>query len=184
MARFQVIDRWPRASRLAVLFAVGALLGLIYTFGHHWLTYVKIDTLPNGRRVPRAYDFGLMGIVFVIVPVILVVLSLREQRFGRAALEALSLAGGMVLTYAIRLGDDALNFPYAAISAVFAFACIVFRLGTLLAVRTWICRIVLDHGLLCSSCGYNLTGNISGVCPECGIPIVQSGYHPVARHNF
>jgi hypothetical protein len=23
---------------------------------------------------------------------------------------------------------------------------------------------------LCSSCGYNLTGNTSGVCPECGTP--------------
>jgi hypothetical protein len=22
----------------------------------------------------------------------------------------------------------------------------------------------------CSSCGYNLTGNTSGVCPECGVP--------------
>jgi hypothetical protein len=26
------------------------------------------------------------------------------------------------------------------------------------------------HGRLCHSCGYNLTGNISGVCPECGTP--------------
>ncbi len=25
-----------------------------------------------------------------------------------------------------------------------------------------------DH---CTSCGYNLTGNLSGVCPECGTPI-------------
>jgi len=24
---------------------------------------------------------------------------------------------------------------------------------------------------LCHSCGYNLTGNISGVCPECGVVI-------------
>lgn len=22
----------------------------------------------------------------------------------------------------------------------------------------------------CQNCGYNLTGNISGVCPECGMP--------------
>jgi hypothetical protein len=25
----------------------------------------------------------------------------------------------------------------------------------------------------CSACGYNLTGNISGVCPECGTPVSQ-----------
>ncbi len=23
----------------------------------------------------------------------------------------------------------------------------------------------------CSNCGYNLTGNVSGVCPECGAPV-------------
>jgi len=27
---------------------------------------------------------------------------------------------------------------------------------------------------LCSRCGYDLTGNVSGICPECGRPIVQS----------
>ncbi|UCE61528.1 MAG: hypothetical protein JSU63_07215 [Phycisphaerales bacterium] len=27
--------------------------------------------------------------------------------------------------------------------------------------------------MLCSTCGYNLTGNISGVCPECGTEIEQ-----------
>ena len=27
---------------------------------------------------------------------------------------------------------------------------------------------------LCSSCGYNLTGNTSGICPECGTPIDEA----------
>ncbi len=27
----------------------------------------------------------------------------------------------------------------------------------------------------CSSCTYNLTGNLSGICPECGTPIVSAG---------
>ncbi len=26
----------------------------------------------------------------------------------------------------------------------------------------------------CQTCGYNLTGNVSGVCPECGTPTTQS----------
>jgi hypothetical protein len=25
----------------------------------------------------------------------------------------------------------------------------------------------------CTSCGYNLTGNVSGICPECGMQIEQ-----------
>ena len=30
-------------------------------------------------------------------------------------------------------------------------------------------------GERCSSCGYNLTGNVSGVCPECGTPAESIG---------
>jgi predicted RNA-binding Zn-ribbon protein involved in translation (DUF1610 family) len=33
---------------------------------------------------------------------------------------------------------------------------------------------------MCGRCGYNLTGNVSGVCPECGTPISRSGE---ARRN-
>lgn len=31
----------------------------------------------------------------------------------------------------------------------------------------WLKRRMLDTGL-CGSCGYDLTGNVSGTCPECG----------------
>lgn len=31
-------------------------------------------------------------------------------------------------------------------------------------------RRALAHGF-CNSCGYNLTGNLSGICPECGKPV-------------
>ncbi|GMU21388.1 MAG: hypothetical protein AMXMBFR13_14810 [Phycisphaerae bacterium] len=29
------------------------------------------------------------------------------------------------------------------------------------------------NGRGCDTCGYNLTGNVSGVCPECGSPVPQ-----------
>jgi hypothetical protein len=32
-------------------------------------------------------------------------------------------------------------------------------------------RVVLRRNGLCCRCGHNLTGNISGVCPECGTPV-------------
>ena len=35
-----------------------------------------------------------------------------------------------------------------------------------------------DH---CQACGYNLTGNISGVCPECGARIVPGSEGPARR---
>ncbi len=28
----------------------------------------------------------------------------------------------------------------------------------------------------CRKCGYDLTGNVSGVCPECGMPSVTDGH--------
>ena len=31
----------------------------------------------------------------------------------------------------------------------------------------------IEQGL-CLTCGYNLTGNVSGICPECGQPIPQT----------
>jgi len=37
------------------------------------------------------------------------------------------------------------------------------------AVRDWLCmRVRVGQ---CRECNYNLTGNISGICPECGTPI-------------
>ncbi|MBN1512863.1 MAG: hypothetical protein JXB13_12685 [Phycisphaerae bacterium] len=38
------------------------------------------------------------------------------------------------------------------------------------AVRPWPIR----EGF-CLGCGYNLTGNVSGVCPECGLAVVPGG---------
>lgn len=29
----------------------------------------------------------------------------------------------------------------------------------------------LDESIVCGRCGYNLTGNLSGQCPECGTPL-------------
>lgn len=35
---------------------------------------------------------------------------------------------------------------------------------------------VLDP-MLCTTCGYNLTGNVTGLCSECGTPISQNDNH-------
>jgi hypothetical protein len=33
----------------------------------------------------------------------------------------------------------------------------------------WICRERIPRLRQCHVCGYDLTGNVSGVCPECGV---------------
>lgn len=45
---------------------------------------------------------------------------------------------------------------------------------TLYLFHVWGCVYLWLHPIpagCCPACGYNLTGNVSGVCPECGKPI-------------
>ncbi len=56
---------------------------------------------------------------------------------------------------------------------VFDLACLtVYLIVTIFASRLlykklrW--KMVYDDGLLCLNCDYDLTGNESGICPECG----------------
>jgi len=44
---------------------------------------------------------------------------------------------------------------------------------------SWLLRTEMSYirrlltGRYCAKCGYDLTGNVSGICPECGIPIAK-----------
>lgn len=73
-------------------------------------------------------------------------------------------------------GDDALAaddrqmrtifvvVPYAGLAIAFAVISLVF------GWRAWVLSARSEIGR-CTSCGYNLTGNTSGTCPECGTPV-------------
>ena len=59
------------------------------------------------------------------------------------------------------------------VSGYLPYWCIVaasLPLPAMAAVR-WFRRSARIKRLLCLNCGYSLTGNISGICPECGSPI-------------
>jgi hypothetical protein len=78
--------------------------------------------------------------------------------------------------------DDPIPFgPYFIVSIIL----LVF-LWVALFVPFWRARRrykrTLAAGPLCIECGYDLTGNISGVCPECGEPTPQ-GEGAGARDN-
>ncbi|GMU21386.1 MAG: hypothetical protein AMXMBFR13_14790 [Phycisphaerae bacterium] len=45
-------------------------------------------------------------------------------------------------------------------------------IGVLVGVRYYLRTSVVPPKELCAQCGYNLTGNVSGVCPECGSPVM------------
>lgn len=48
---------------------------------------------------------------------------------------------------------------------------------SLFALIAWLFRHALrkPHPGFCPRCGYNLTDNVSGVCPECGLAIAKPG---------
>jgi len=39
------------------------------------------------------------------------------------------------------------------------------------------------YGLVCYQCGYDLRGNVSGICPECGTPVGGSTDRPIGAHD-
>jgi hypothetical protein len=55
--------------------------------------------------------------------------------------------------------------------------------ATLLCPLVWCLRFVTRiEGSACQKCGYNLTGNTSGICPECGSPVPKEPAEKGPRH--
>jgi hypothetical protein len=86
------------------------------------------------------------------------------MRFRRRVVAAvlLSVAAWLVLTAATVWGG--LPGPYMPL-ALFGVVGVVFYVFFERPARQALSR--REHGL-CLACGYDLTGNVSGVCPECG----------------
>jgi hypothetical protein len=86
-----------------------------------------------------------------------------------ACIFTLFLAAGAVLVRAavVFLGpwDELLISVAITIPLVLAYS----ASRAAFAVIRW--KRVDDDGRFCATCGYNLTGNLSGVCPECGTPV-------------
>lgn len=77
---------------------------------------------------------------------------------------------------AILLGEFWVHGRYGSVVTVRPFAVAV---NTLCGVATVVVVTLIRRRLKkvppghCCSCGYNLTGNVSGMCPECGSPVVN-----------
>ena len=111
---------------------------------------------------------------FLLVPVLLVLLSFSEQRILRASLEAICLGIGMCTPAAVSSLIKGQTVTLVGLISAFAFLLAV-RVASLVIVRRWFRSILLRDGPVCESCGYNLTGNIGGICPECGAPAAGFG---------
>lgn len=103
-----------------------------------------------------------------------IVLSFGEQRIGRAILESGAAGASMSITLMIHISIsnnrldlvDTIAGPIAGAGLL-----IVLRLVAHFAVRALGWRVIVQTGHLCWTCSYDLTGNESDICPECGMPV-------------
>lgn len=164
-----ILVLWTRSYRVYDLCAHEAYSGIgteiISVSGR--LVFYHFNNYPHGNSPPQ--DFGIEQ----ISPL---------SRMGRGLLTEYDFSGARHLWN--RLGFVAISRPvfgsgtsYVVISTpdwAVVGALSVLPLAGILR-RHWIRRI-RKRGLAgrCVTCGYNLTGNVSGVCPECGSPIPRS----------
>src|SRR5437868_2850446 len=70
------------------------------------------------------------------------------------------------------------DYPRGASGNVLVFPIWLLAVATAMVSACWLsallCRRTRRKAGGCPRCGYNLTGNTSGVCPECGTPILPS----------
>ena len=125
--------------------------------------------------------------LLVLITGVLVSLSFSEQRLGRSCFEAVAVGTGLTVGHLAwwlwhTAGAVGRFIPVGTVAAsrTEAFAmtvlnnilpCLVIRLVGLWFVLSFIHRLVVQTGSLCWTCAYDLTGNESGVCPECGTKI-------------
>lgn len=86
------------------------------------------------------------------------VLPIRARRTDNEGPTLLTLPGVPLI---ILLWPAALVANAGVAAAASVVSCIAIRYALASRRRKW------QNGL-CSNCGYNLTGNVSGICPECG----------------
>ncbi|GMU20560.1 MAG: hypothetical protein AMXMBFR13_06570 [Phycisphaerae bacterium] len=164
MATLKIVRSLPSWPRLLLLFFLAMIIELAFS---------ALDDVLD-RRFHELLVILTLTTMFLVLPV---VLSFSEQRPWRAVVESVLIASGAAATNGLlislsnRRWESAATFGVncAAASAVM----VLFRLVALWAVRSFGHKIVLQTGSLCWTCGYDLTGNLSGVCPECGTPITQ-----------
>ena len=81
---------------------------------------------------------------------------------------AMVLAVGLLLITPDRIASPLLRGALAAVAVALFLLPLVWanRVLHALILRPWLERNMPRR---CADCGYDLTGNITGICPECGV---------------
>jgi hypothetical protein len=147
VADFHLITlRAPGSSRLAHRLSECGVLWTLFWSGAGWVLTAK----------KRIWDHMAWSWMIVLAPVLGGLLS--------------SLAQGRIIFFAearVRASGQFAWLDYAITMTPFAQGIV---LGLVLLVHARIWRVLGRAGRYCR-CGYDLTGNVSGTCPECGTKI-------------
>ena len=105
-----------------------------------------------------------VAVCAVLTGAVAIVFGLAERKTRRTA-GWVALAAGIALLTIVPLWCDAAGKPLARPYSVLPPLAIIAAGGALVS-RESLRRKIPDG--CCRSCGYDLTANVSGVCPECG----------------
>ena len=142
---------------------IGALILVVATFlsiglGNSWHPTGVDNTW--GARVAMLGFYGIWSGIFAVASVPVVVLSLYGQRFRRTLIMA------FIPPVVVGTGTQLVwHNPLALLAAPVSLWLMCLITGLTSPDRR--ARLVANQGR-CDDCGYDLTGNVSGACPECG----------------
>jgi hypothetical protein len=150
-------SRTRPARAMRVESAPGEGQFLVCDGGGVYLVAQEVSQAPDGSWTAQVTGYGRLEIragntaMAAAIP--------PPQASGFSASNALS----------VRMMPDALcTITYRAVGLPFWFLCLITAVpASRLCVHAWRRRRKARRGL-CARCGYDLTGNVSGVCPECG----------------
>ncbi|UCG32128.1 MAG: hypothetical protein JSU68_10725 [Phycisphaerales bacterium] len=121
----------------------------------------------NTRRERFSVATAWAGAVLAY-PVLLVVAAI----FLRGLLIIILAAGSYFLDRPDRVGISVM--VAAVVVAAYILSKMIYMLSkTIYTGLRW--RTIEHDGHHCGDCGYDLTGNVSGICPECGIRFRETG---------
>ena len=167
------------AAVLSVLMSVGLAIKSIQDFRRPFRLWMG--------DVPRWYDDAMGAAMYAVVATACVVYLVRTRRSGPLSRWRDRIELRVVL-YCLA-GMLALQFPLGIVQAVRALIAgprtwatflWVFPVGALVFPAVAFALVMYDRRRIrrdwkesgaCEACGYDLTGNTSGTCPECGAPV-------------
>lgn len=100
----------------------------------------------------------------------------RKDRFGYIRTHDMCTIDALALPFSGQ--PDGTKLLYAIWFPIWVPTAILFLIPMFIFIKINTIKLIRRSCNHCIHCGYNLTGNISGTCPECGTPIENTAIIP------